>query len=88
VYITGDPLGITYSFLQIIFHTLKKIDVPIKDRYLLTYYEAAAYFGIGINRLREICKDPACSFVITTGEKKTMVIRTKLEEYIAEHRYI
>ena len=47
----------------------KKIDVPIKDRYLLTYYEAAAYFGIGINRLREICKDPACSFVITTGEK-------------------
>lgn len=25
----------------------KKIDVPIKDRYLLTYYEAATYFGIG-----------------------------------------
>lgn len=66
----------------------KKIDVPIKDRYLLTYYEAAAYFGIGINRLREICKDPACNFVITTGEKKTMGIRKKLEEYIAEHRYI
>ena len=50
--------------------------------------EAIAYFEIGIKRLREICKDPACSFVITTGEKKTMVIRTKLEEYIAEHRYI
>ena len=65
-----------------------KIVVPIKDRNLLTYYEATAYFGIGINRLRELCRDPACSFVVTTGEKKTMVIRRKLEEYIADHRYI
>jgi hypothetical protein len=65
-----------------------KPEVPIRERYLLNYYEAAAYFGIGINRLRELCRDPACSFVVTTGEKKTMVIRPKLEEYIAEHRYI
>ena len=65
-----------------------KPDVPIKERFLLTYYEASAYFGIGINRLRELCRDPACSFVVTTGEKKTMVIRSKLEEYIAERRYI
>ena len=65
-----------------------KPEVPIRERYLLNYYEAAPYFGIGINRLRELCRDPACSFVVTTGEKKTMVIRPKLEEYIAEHRYI
>lgn len=65
-----------------------KPEVPIRERYLLNYYEATAYFGIGINLLRELCRDPACSFVVTTGEKKTMVIRPKLEEYIAEHRYI
>ena len=65
-----------------------KPEVPIRERYLLNYYEAAVYFGIGINRLRELCRDPACNFVVTTGEKKTMVIRPKLEEYIAEHRYI
>ena len=66
----------------------KKPDVPINERYLLTYYEAAAYFGIGINRLREISKEPSCSFVVTTGEKKTMVIRPKLEQYITDHRFI
>ena len=64
----------------------KQATVPTK--YTISTLEASQWSGIGINRLREICRDPACSFVVTTGEKKTMVIRSKLEEYIAEHRYI
>ena len=31
-----------------------KYEVPIWEKYCLTLDEAAAYFGIGINKLREI----------------------------------
>lgn len=34
---------------------MKKEKVEIKDKYALTYEEAAAYFGIGVNKLREVC---------------------------------
>ncbi len=62
--------------------------VEVKDRFLLTFHEASAYFGIGLNRLREICKEPGCDFTIQTGERKTMIIRSKMEKYIMEHSYI
>ena len=66
----------------------KKAELPIGERYLLAFYDAAAYFGIGINSLRALCKDPACDFAITTGARKTMIIRPKLESYINEHRFL
>ncbi len=62
--------------------------VEIKDKFLLTFHEASAYFGIGLNRLREICRDPGCDFIIQTGERKTMIIRPKMEQHIIEHSYI
>ena len=62
--------------------------VEIKDRFLLTFHEASAYFGIGLNRLREICKEPSCDFIIQTGERKTMIIRSKMEQYMLEHSFI
>ena len=62
--------------------------VEIQDRFLLTFHEASAYFGIGLNRLREICKEPGCDFTIQTGERKTMIIRAKMEQYMLEHSFI
>ena len=41
-----------------------KYEVPIWEKYCLTLDEAAAYFGIGINKLREMTDEPNCQFVI------------------------
>ncbi|MCR5726667.1 MAG: DNA-binding protein [Lachnospiraceae bacterium] len=60
----------------------------MSERYLLTFYEAAAYFGLGINRLRSMSKEPDCNYAVTTCNRKTMIIRPKLEEYINSHRYL
>ena len=46
------------------------------------------YFGIGLDKLREMVKEPSCNFAVQVGEKKQMIIRTKLEEYLIENRLI
>lgn len=56
-------------------------EVLIKDKVLLTLEEAAAYTGIGINKLRSISNDEYCPFVIYNGTKR-MLKRKLLEEYL------
>lgn len=60
-----------------------KYDVPIWEKYNLTLEEAAAYFGIGINKLREMTDDSTCMFVIFNGTKR-LIKRRKLEEYLSD----
>ena len=38
-------------------------EVPISDKALLTLEEAAEYFNIGMNKLRELTCDDHCPFV-------------------------
>ena len=40
-----------------------KYEVPIWEKYCLTLDEAAAYFGIGINKLREMTDDSTCDLI-------------------------
>lgn len=54
------------------------IEVPIWEKANLTLEEAAAYSGIGINRLREITNQKGCDFVIFVGTKR--LIKRKLFE--------
>ena len=42
-------------------------EVPIWEKSNLTLEEAAAYSGIGINKLREISNDERCPFVLWVG---------------------
>ena len=56
-----------------------KYEVPIWEKYCLTLDEAAAYFGIGVNKLREMSDEPNCQFVIFNGSKR-LIKRRKLEE--------
>lgn len=60
--------------------TIKK-DVPIWEKSNLTIEEAAAYSGIGRNKLRELTEDENCQFVLWIGTKR-LVKRRKLDEYI------
>lgn len=58
-----------------------KYEVPIWEKSNLTLEEAAAYFGIGINKLRALTEDEQCTFVIWNGSKR-LIKRKKLDEYL------
>ena len=60
----------------------KKYEVPIWEKSNLTLEEAAAYSGIGINKLRKISDNESCPFVLWIGTKR-LIKRKKLDEYIA-----
>ena len=49
----------------------------------LTLEEAAAYCGIGINKLREITNESTCNFVLWVGSKR-LIKRKRLDTYLEE----
>lgn len=59
----------------------KKLDVPIWHKSNLTLEEAAAYSGIGINKLRELTNEKGCKYVLFVGTKR-LIKRQLLDEYI------
>ena len=48
-------------------------DVPIWEKSNLTLEEAAAYSGIGINKLREITNEDKCKFVLWVSDQTSPV---------------
>ena len=59
----------------------KRTDVPIWLKSNLTLEEAAAYSGIGVNKLRELSNDENCKFVLWVGSKR-LIKRRLLDEFI------
>ena len=57
--------------------------VPVWEKANLSMEEAAAYFGIGINKLRDITNDQQCPFVLWNGSKR-MIKRKLFEKYLEE----
>lgn len=57
------------------------IEIPIWEKSNLTLDEAAAYSGIGINRLRKLSVSESCPFVLWVGSKR-LIKRRKLDEYL------
>ncbi len=55
-------------------------EVPIWNKSNLTLEEAAAYSGIGINKLRKLTDDENCEFVLWVGAKR-LIKRRLLDEY-------
>ena len=58
-----------------------KYEVPIWEKANLTLEEAAAYSGVGINKLRKISDSETCPFVLWIGSKR-LLKRKKLDEYL------
>ena len=58
-----------------------RLEVPIWEKSTLSLEEAAAYTGIGIQKLRDISSDERCEFVLWNGSKR-MFKRKKLDEYL------
>ncbi len=55
-------------------------EVPIWEKSNLTLEEAAAYSGIGMNKLRKLTDDEDCQFVLWIGAKR-LIKRKRLDEY-------
>ena len=60
-----------------------KYEVPIWEKSNLTLEEAAAYSGIGINKLRESSNDEKCKFVLWIGNKR-LIKRKPFDAYIEQ----
>ncbi len=56
-------------------------EVPIWEKSNLTLEEAAAYSGVGINKLREITNNERCGFVLWVGTKR-LIKRKLLDKYL------
>lgn len=59
---------------------MKNMEVPIWKKSNLTLEEAAAYSGIGINRIRELSNSPECPFVLWVGTKR-LIKREKFDSF-------
>lgn len=59
--------------------------VPIWEKANLTIEEAAAYSGIGINKIRELTSSERCDFVLWIGTKR--MIKRKLFDAYIESQY-
>ena len=59
----------------------RKVEIPISEKYMLTINEAAAYFSIGVKKLRRMAEDNEGKFEITMGSRY-LIVRGKFEEYI------
>lgn len=58
-------------------------EVPIWEKSNLTLDEAAAYSGIGKNKLRELSDERDCRFVLWVGNKR-LLKRRELDKFTDE----
>ena len=56
-------------------------EIPLWKKSNLTLEEAAAYSGVGINKLRYLSNREDCPFVLWVGSKR-LLKRRKLDEYL------
>jgi excisionase family DNA binding protein len=56
-------------------------EVPIAEKSLLTPEEAAAYFNIGVNKIRMMTDSPSCPYVLWSGSRR-LIKRKMFEELI------
>ena len=58
-----------------------KKEVSIADKSLLTLEEAAAYFSLGMYKIRELTADEHCPYVLWNGSKR-LIKRKPFEEFL------
>lgn len=63
----------------------ERYQVPIYEKANLTLDEAAAYFNIGKDKIRELSNAPNCEYVLFVGEKR--LIKRRLFEKFLEGMY-
>ena len=59
----------------------KKNEFPVADKAFLTLEEAAAYFNIGMNKIRELTAGDHCPYVLWNGRKR-LIKRETFKEFL------
>lgn len=62
---------------------MNKNEISLNEKYVLSINEAAAYFGIGIKKMRRLAEDHTDSFGVKNGSH-FLIIREKFQEFLAE----
>ena len=73
------PIGLKNQTCEGGIMAIKK--VPVWEKANLSLEEAAAYFGIGINKLRDMTNEENCPFVLWNGNKR-LIKRKQLERFL------
>lgn len=61
---------------------IKRIDIPLWEKYTLTVNEASVYFHIGDKKLRQIiADDPDADYLIKVGNRQ-MIKRKRFEQFL------
>ena len=80
--VTMDKYLMTQKWLVKLVPNLRVCDMNrIAYQQLLNDYEAAAYSGIGADKLRELSDREDCEFVLWNGTKR-LIKRKKLDEFL------
>ena len=58
-------------------------EVPIWEKANLTLEEAAAYSGVGINKLRDLTNSECCKMVLWVGSKR-LIKRKLLDKFLED----
>lgn len=61
--------------------------ITYEERYTLSIKEAAAYFNIGIKKMRKLADENLGIFSVKSGNRY-LIIRTKFEEYLCNNSTI
>ena len=56
--------------------------LPVSEKYMITIKEAAAYFNIGIKKLRRIAEDNLGTVAVHCGNR-FLIIRPQFEKFIS-----
>ena len=59
----------------------ERYQVPLWEKANLTLDEAAAYFNIGKDKIRQLSNAPNCEFVLFVGERR-LIKRRQFEKYL------
>lgn len=63
--------------------TEAEVRLPVSKKYLLSIREAAAYFNIGIKKMRRLAEDNLGGFAVFSGNRY-LINRTKYERFIEQ----
>lgn len=62
---------------------MNAVKIPVWEKSNLTLEEAAAYFNIGLNKLREMTNSKACERCILFVGSRRLIKRKLFEKYLA-----
>ena len=57
--------------------------IPISEKYTLTVQESAAYFNIGVKKMRRLAEENTGRFAVYSGNRY-LIIRAEFERFLLE----